>query len=238
MSAKVGLTATARSTKRRADSYSRQALDIRQTPEVGEGERGNGPGDLAGDAQSLPAGGQDAQLRTGTQQRLGELGAGLDQMLAVVQNQQHLLGSEVVRERLGQRAARLLANAQGGGHRLWHERRIRQRRQLHQPHTVFEPFHQLARRRQSQPRLAAAARAGERQQAAILQQPLYLGQLLLPSDEAGELQRQVVGRTLRDARGGFRLGRFYGAKPPRVLGRSEVISFSLAPGGVITFSYP
>jgi hypothetical protein len=45
------------------------------------------------------------------EQRLSELGARFDQMLAVVQNQQHLLGSEVAREGFGKRAARLLANA-------------------------------------------------------------------------------------------------------------------------------
>ena len=44
--------------------------------------------------------------------------------------------------------------------------------------------------------------------------------------------------TLRNARGGFSLGSLYGAKLPRVLGRSEAISFTLVPGGVITFSYP
>src|ERR671920_2360117 len=104
-------------------------------------------------------------------------------------------------------------------------------------HTLFEPFRQLVRRRQGQPCLAATTRAGQRQEAAILQQSLDLGQLLLPSDEAGELQRQVVGRTLRNARGGFRIGSPYGAKPPRVLRRLGAISFSLVPGAFITFSY-
>ena len=36
-------------------------------------------------------------------------------------------------------------------------------------HTLFEPFRQLARRGQSQSRLAAAARAGKRQQAGLPQ---------------------------------------------------------------------
>jgi hypothetical protein len=53
--------------------------------------------------------------------------------------------------------------------------------------------YQLVRCSQGQPRLAAPAREGERQQADILQQLPYLGQLFLPPDEAGELKRQVVG---------------------------------------------
>jgi hypothetical protein len=51
-------------------------------------------------------------------------------------------------------------------------------------HAILEHLYQLTRR-QSQPRLAAPARAGERQQAGLLQQPPY---------EARELKRQVVGR--------------------------------------------
>lgn len=44
----------------------------------GRESEGTGPGNLADDAQSLSAGGQDAQFRTGTQQRLGKAGAGFD----------------------------------------------------------------------------------------------------------------------------------------------------------------
>jgi hypothetical protein len=158
-------------------------------------------------------------------------------MLAVVENQEQLLGSQVARKCLGRRAARLFTNAQCGGHGPLHESRVGQRREFHQPRTVFEPSRQIARRHQGQSGFAAPSRAGERKQAAVLQQSLDLGQLLLPPDEAGELQRQVVGRTLRNARGGFRIGSLYGAKPPRVLRRSQAISFSLVPGAFITFSY-
>src|SRR5215210_3844151 len=138
-------------------------------------------------------------------------------MLTVVQNQEQLPGSEVVREGLGQRASRPLTNSQSEGHSLGHESRLGQRRQLHHPHAVLEPFDQLARRGQSQPRLAASPRSSERQEAIVFKQPLYLGQLLLPSDEAAQLRRQVVEWTLRAARGGFRFGGFHRAKPPRVL---------------------
>ena len=77
---------------------------------------------------------------TGTQQRLGKGGAGFDQVLAVVQDQQQAPGPEVIREGLGQRTARLLANTQNGGHSLGHESRVGQRRQFHQPNAVIEPL--------------------------------------------------------------------------------------------------
>src|ERR671912_173724 len=59
---------------------------------------------------------------------------------------------------------------------------------------MLEPFHQIACRRKDQPDLAASARSSVCQQTVVLQQPPYLGQLTLPSDEAGEFRWQVVGR--------------------------------------------
>jgi len=81
----------------------------------------------------------------------------------------------------------------------------------------------------------ATTRASERQKADILKQPIHLGQLLLPTDEAGEPQWKVVGRTLQRAWGGF-----HGAKPPRILGRgrpSGNTASSPTPGGAIAYSY-
>src|SRR5262249_37606340 len=46
---------------------------------------------LAVDLQRLPAAGQERQLRTRAKQAFGETGAGVDKMLAVVQDEQHAL---------------------------------------------------------------------------------------------------------------------------------------------------
>jgi hypothetical protein len=59
---------------------------------------------------------------------------GVYQVLAVVHHQEQiLLRPQVVGERVRERAARLLAHAQGLGHGLRDEIRVRKRRELHQP---------------------------------------------------------------------------------------------------------
>jgi hypothetical protein len=81
-------------------------------------------------------------------------------MLAVVQDQQHLLRSEVVREDIGKHAAWLLAYIQSGGNGLGHESRFGQRRQIYHPRAVLELLDHPARHRQSEPRLATTTGTG------------------------------------------------------------------------------
>jgi hypothetical protein len=52
------------------------------------GEGRHGPRRLPRNAQQLPAGGEDLQAGAGAQQRVGEHGAGADEVLAVVEHQQ------------------------------------------------------------------------------------------------------------------------------------------------------
>src|SRR5918912_142388 len=73
---------------------------------------------------------------------------------------------------------------------------------LSPPHPVLELFEQVLSHRQSQPRLAAPSGPAQRDQASgAAQQPPDLADLLLAPYEAGQLQRQVVGRALRGTRG-------------------------------------
>src|SRR5262249_50541517 len=58
----------------------------------GQGEGGHPPGDLAGEAKRLTAGGQEAQVRSSAQERFRELGARREEVLAVVQHQEELPG--------------------------------------------------------------------------------------------------------------------------------------------------
>jgi hypothetical protein len=84
-------------------------------PGIGQGEAWHRPGSLAGYAQGLPAGRQDLKLRAGPKQGIGERGALLDQVLAVVQDQKRLPGLQVLDEHLGKRTVRHLAHAQRRG---------------------------------------------------------------------------------------------------------------------------
>jgi hypothetical protein len=78
----------------------------------------------------------------------------------------------------------VLLHAQHRGDRLGHQRRIRQRRQLHQPNAIRVGLQSLAGEVQREPRLADARRPREREQAAIGQQLVHHGALTLAADKA------------------------------------------------------
>jgi hypothetical protein len=86
----------ARSTKRsppraaRATSAWAAARQDRASPAAGPA------GWFSADAERLPAGRQDAQLRTAVEQLAGQSGASVDAVLAVVQNEQHLPRRQVL----------------------------------------------------------------------------------------------------------------------------------------------
>ena len=150
-------------------------------------------------AERLAAGGQDAQVRAAAQQRVGQRGAGVEQVLAVVQHQQQALGRAGAGQQCRQeRLAGLLAHA---------ERRRRPPAgtsagsasggQLDQPDAVGVGVAPARRRPaapggscRSRPRRSASA-GGSCASSAV-----HLGHLALAPDEAGQLQRQVVRRSL------------------------------------------
>ena len=152
----------------------------------------HGPVGLPGDAQRLTGGRQDLQVRAGAKQGFGERRAGSDQVLAIVQDQQQLPGPQVVGERLRHRAARLLAHAEGRGYGFGREGGVREGRQTHPPHPVAEPPDEVLGDPQGEARLAASPGSGEGEEAGAREQPLDLGDLTLPTHEAGELQGQVA----------------------------------------------
>ena len=59
-------------------------------------------------------------------------------MLTVVQNEQRRPCAQVALQDFEQGAAGLLGHAQHGGDRLGHQRRVCQRRQLHEPSAIRE----------------------------------------------------------------------------------------------------
>ena len=60
---------------------------------------------LAVHPQRLAAGHQDPRLRAGVEDRVGQVGGGVEEVLAVVQHQQHLPGSQVGRQHSGSHGA-------------------------------------------------------------------------------------------------------------------------------------
>jgi hypothetical protein len=165
---------------------------------------------LPGDAQGLAAGGQDLQARAGAEQGVGERRAGPEQVLAVVQHQQEAAGAERVAHRREQRAAGLLLDAHRRRDGLRHERRVRQRRQLHRPHPVRVAPQRRGGDPEGEAGLARPARPSERQQRGAGEDVRELGQGALTADETGEVAGQVV--RVAAGRGGRRCRRRSGCR--------------------------
>ena len=75
-----------------------------------QAERGHSPAGLAGKPQWLAAGGNDPQVRTVPQQVLGEVCAGLDQVLTVIDKQHDARLTQCLAQRLSQWLIRAFAD--------------------------------------------------------------------------------------------------------------------------------
>ena len=124
---------------------------------------------LAGHVQRLAAGREQAHVRRRAQDGVRQFGRGLDQVLAVVEDDQHAPRLQVRADRLQQRAVGLRLHA----HHLCrlgdHVRVVAQRRQVEEPDAVRKLVHQFRGDLQRQPGLAEAAHAEQRQQARLVQ---------------------------------------------------------------------
>jgi len=159
----------------------------------GHGQRRDRAQGLTVDAERLPAGGHDPHPRAGGQDRARERGGRLDDMLAVIEDDDVVpvsqrRGQPIQRARPGiARPARddALADAERVEDRVRHLGRIGHRRELDEPGSSGQPPRHLG----GQPRLAHSPGAGEGDQACrvqVLQDP---GHLDVPAHEAGQRVR-------------------------------------------------
>ena len=142
-------------------------------------------GDLAVDAQELAARHEHPQLRTGAEQRR-EVRRRLDDLLEVVEQEQHLPLADV----LGERHASRRASARSCPTT---KRRVADRRQPHPEDTRGEVADELRRGFDREPRLAGPARARERHEprTLIADEGDNLRHLALAADERRHRPRQV-----------------------------------------------
>ncbi len=96
-------------------------------------QRRHPPGRLAVRADRLPARRHDDQPGAGPQELLGQHGARIEEMLAVIQHQQRAPGSDEPGHRLQSRPARLVRQSQSARHHDRDQGRIRERSQIDQP---------------------------------------------------------------------------------------------------------
>ena len=88
---------------------------------------------FSADTQRLAAGSQDAQLRAGVQQGVGERGAAFNEVLAIIQNQEQLRGGEIPRDESLSVTAPGFLDDHGLGYGLRNESGIGDRGELDPP---------------------------------------------------------------------------------------------------------
>ncbi len=176
-----------------------QRIDGRRFARLGNGQGRHRIRSLAGHVQGLAARREELESRAGLHELLREVGARVDQVLAVVENHEELAVPDELDERLDHRAAGLLHDSEYRGHRLRHQARIGHRRKFDEPDAVGKLVEHVCGNLQRQPRLADAADAEQREDRDPGEELFHLGLPALAADERGRLPWQVVGRRFERA---------------------------------------
>ena len=153
---------------------------------------------LARRVERLPAGREHGDLGRGPQHRLGEGGAGVDQVLAGVEDQQHPTVPHVVEHGRALGVGILFRQPQAGRDLLDEQARVAQPGQLDQPDAVGEPARRQRGRRdvQAEPALPDPARTDHGDQPGGPQQGREALRFRRPADEAVGLDWQQARPSL------------------------------------------
>ncbi len=135
------------------------------------------------DAQRFLAGGHDPQLRAGGQEPLAEGGARVDQMLAIVEQDQGLPRLQHVGQRVRQRAPGLSVDADDRGHPRDDQVLLPQVAQLDHVDAVREVAGHGGHQPQGQPGLPDAARAAQGEGPGPVQRLAQIAKFTFPPDE-------------------------------------------------------
>ena len=144
-----------------------------------------------GTGERLAAGRQDVQARRAREQPFGKACDAVDEVLGVVEQEQQVLVGEERRDGRDRRDAGDLRRAERARDLGRDLRRVAERRQLREPHAVGVAVDEAAGSLEHQPGLAGPARADERHEPVTLDERRDSAELLLASDEARQLDRQV-----------------------------------------------
>ena len=142
---------------------------------------------------------EDPDLGRSLKQRVGQARACAHQVLAVVENEQQLVFTDVGAKRLRDRSAGLFVYAQDLRGDIRNQRRISDWREVDKPDTVRIFLQHVSPDLQGQPCLAEAAHSKQGQQPCAFEQALGIGELAPPPDERRNLLWQVIRRRFERA---------------------------------------
>jgi hypothetical protein len=131
---------------------------IQGTPLIGVWDRQGqySPLPLSPDLKRLAAGGENTEVGTGGEQMVRQAGTGIDQVLAIIEQEQEGARAECGHKGARDRLVRHLADAQARRNHLRHEEGIGDRREIDHPDTIREGGAHLRDNLQGQPGLATA----------------------------------------------------------------------------------
>ena len=164
---------------------------------------------LAVDAERLTARREHHNIWAVPQQRIRELGARVQDMLAVVNQQQQAALADRRYERVAKGAARLLTDAEHVGHSDRDEIRVPKRSEIGKPHPITEPIYQGGGGLEREAGLARAPSARQRYQPRCGYETAHLSNFCVTADEAGHLRGRLFSSfgLSNDRRGGKSAGR-------------------------------
>ena len=171
------------------------------------------------DPQPLAAASDERHCCRAGQDRLDHLGGGIEDVLAVVEDDQEPAADERLGDAVRHAEAGLGGDAQRGRDRIGHGRGIADRSQLHQPDPVRELVRQGGGDLKCEAGLADATDAGQGHEPVRVHQLGQLRHLELAPDEARGLRREVARRRVERAE----RGEVGVADLPEVLGRAQVL---------------
>ena len=178
---------------------------------------------FARDTDRLPRGHEDREPRAGREPLLGQLCAGRDQVLAVVQDHERSPGrQEIDHGRVGRGGPALL-----NPHRVRRNRKnelwIGNRRKVHEPDPVRSNGKGRGSRLDGKARLPATSRPGQRDEPGGFHELGELRHVAVPADETGDRLRQVVSCAGSGSRSGEVARKVGMMQLEQVLGLREVL---------------
>lgn len=169
-------------------------------------QRVQAPHRFAVDAERLAARREDPHAGARCQHGVGKAGAGLDHVLAVVEDEEQVATHEEVPEHVGRRCAPRAAKAQHPSRFVGDVGLLRPRGEIDEPHAVGSAADLPTSKLESQPGLAHPTRAGEGHQPSPAQRLTHRLELPSPPEQRRQRRWQVVlrGRAplRRSSRGG------------------------------------